>query len=233
MRRSLRTKAWIATLAILAYVIASFAWIAVERSRIQDSVASLETLSGHAKALALASAALDGAIVDVNEASSAGSDAPMHLSELAQYMETCERLFQSLAPFDPAYERMLRGIVRSYDALKEQPVRAQWIDLRETMARVSSDLDIRDRSLAAQRDELQDADAVVEQALADLGQPHLARGARQKAHAQTPPAPARSPRTSCCAKPARRSPSRRSIPASTSAPTASTTTRSTRRVRCR
>ena len=154
VRRSLRTKAWIATLAILAYVIASFAWIAVERSRIQDSVASLETLSGHAKALALASAALDGAIVDVNEASSAGSDAPMHLSELAQYMETCERLFQSLAPFDPAYERMLRGIVRSYDALKEQPVRAQWIDLRETMARVSSDLDIRDRTIAAQRDEL-------------------------------------------------------------------------------
>jgi two-component system NtrC family sensor kinase len=154
VRRSLRTKAWIATLAMLVYVIASFVYIAHERSRIQDSVESLETLSSHAKALALAAAALDGAIVDVNEASSAGSDQPMHLSELAQYMETCERLFQSLAPFDPAYERLLRGIVRSYEALKAQPVRAQWIDLRETMARVASDLDIRDRTLNAKRDEL-------------------------------------------------------------------------------
>lgn len=151
-RKSLRAKGLLATLALLAYIAAASVYIAFERGKIYDSMQSLDLLARHERAVALASAAIDAARLDVTEASSAAVPLPSPPSDLRLYMENCGRLFDALAEFDPGYDRLRRAIVRSYDALLAEPVRANWIDLRESLHRAGDELDIRRRSLAAKRD---------------------------------------------------------------------------------
>ena len=118
------------------------------------SVQAMADLSRHEKALALAEAAVGAALVDVNEASSAAQPDAASPVELRLYMESCEKLFSALEPFDPGYARLQRAIVRSYAALEATPARANWIDLREALGRAASDLEIRRGVLATQRDAL-------------------------------------------------------------------------------
>jgi len=171
VHQSLRAKGWFATLALLAYLLGSALYIAGERGRIYDNIQALEQLARHEKALALAEAAIDSAVVDASEASSAAVAEPPPANEMRLYMETCARLMNALLPFDPGYALVYRAIERSYDALQAAPVRASWIDLRETLNRASDDLEIRHRRLAEQRDALtlgyqRQYDAVTVQSLA-------------------------------------------------------------------
>lgn len=155
--RSLRAKAWFATLALLVYLAGAAVYIAVERGKVDASIQQLDLVARHEKALALAQAALDSALMDASEASSAAQGEPASPLELRLYMETCSQLMGALEPFDPGYALVHRAIERSYGALQAQPVRANWIDLRESLRRGSDDLALRHSRLLAQRDALNTA----------------------------------------------------------------------------
>ena len=142
----------IATLALLGYIVLGGLYIAGERSRIDDKVSALAELSRHDKALALAEAAIGGALLEVNESSNAAQGQPAAPADLRLYMESCSKLFAALEPFDPGYTRLQRAIARSYQMVEAAPVRANWIDLREALARASSELEIRRARLGEQRD---------------------------------------------------------------------------------
>jgi len=154
LRKSLRARGLFATLALMLYFVLAGAYVASERNRINDSVQGLESLARHERAVALAEAAIGAALVDVKEASNAERPEPDSPTELRLYMESCSTLFAALDEFDPGYARLQRAIVRSYDALRAQPVRANWIELREALARAASELEIRRGSLSDRRDAL-------------------------------------------------------------------------------
>jgi two-component system, NtrC family, sensor kinase len=151
LRHSLRAKGLLATLALLGYLLGAGLYIAGERERVFNSMQALESLSRHEKSLALTSAAVASALVDVSEASNAGQAEAPPVSDLRLYMEACARMFEELGEHDPSYALVQRSIERSYGSLQAQPVRANWIDLRETLRRASDDLDIRYRRLVDER----------------------------------------------------------------------------------
>lgn len=153
-RKSLRAKGLLATLALMAYLLGAGLYIAVERGEVFERMQSLDSLGRHEKALALAEAAISGALIDVSETSSAEVPEPEPPSDLRLYMENCTKLFQALDEFDPRYALLQRSIVRAYDELTAQPVRSSWIELRESLRRASDSLEIRRRALATQRAEL-------------------------------------------------------------------------------
>lgn len=154
VRHTLRFKGWAATLALLAYMAAAGTFVAMQRAETDRNVRDLETLAAHEKALALTEAAVAGAVLDVTEAGSAASPHPESLADLQLYMENCERLFQTLEPFDARYALLQRAIARSWGVLQTSTERANWIDLREALARAADELDIRRRLLAEQRSNL-------------------------------------------------------------------------------
>ncbi len=152
--KSLRARGLVATLALLAYLLGAGLYIAAERNSIVGSMEALERLAQHEKALALTEAAVSSALVDASEASNAGQGEPTPVAELALYMESCSKLFEQLSAHDPGSVRLYRAIERSYGALREQPVRASWIDLRESLRRASDELEIRRSQLTEQREQL-------------------------------------------------------------------------------
>lgn len=152
--RSLHAKVWIGTLALVAYLAGAAMYVANERASIDSSFRQLETVSGHEKALALTEAAVNGALLDVSaQGPEQGGSREVPL-EVHLYMENCGKLFANLDPFDPGYARLQRAIERSYRALLTDTSRASWLDLRESLARVSADLEIRHRTLSEQKDVL-------------------------------------------------------------------------------
>lgn len=153
--RSLKARGWLAAVALLAFLLGSAAYLSSERARVLDSVAALEQLQRHDKALALAEAAVGAAVIDVAEISSAaaGEDPPLP-QEIVLYMENCTRLFAALDAFDPAYALLQKAVARSYEGLRAAPVRANWIDMRETLHRTVEALEGRRGSLATQIDAL-------------------------------------------------------------------------------
>lgn len=144
LRHSLRARGLLATLLLLAYLLAAIAWVAVERGHIYDSVQAMQGLSRHEKALALAEAALGSALADV---AAAGADpTPAVLREA--------RLLAAMDEFDPGYALVQRAIERSH---------AEWLDaadaprralLREALVRAADELDLRRLALVERRDAL-------------------------------------------------------------------------------
>lgn len=155
--KSLRAKGLAATLGLMVFLLGSALFVAHERSKIYDSMQALQQLSRHDKALALAEAAVGSARVDVNLVSNAGNTGTVPPSDLALYMESCSRLFAALEEFDPSYALLERSISRSFSALVDQPVRANWIDLRESLGRAAEVLEIRRQQLALEREALTQA----------------------------------------------------------------------------
>jgi two-component system, NtrC family, sensor kinase len=153
-RKSLRAKGLLATLALMAYLLGAGLYIAYERGEIYQRMVALDALGRHEKALALAEAAVNGALIDVSESSSAATSEPGPPTELRLYMENCAKLFEALDEFDPRYVLLQRSIERAYGALTAHPVRASWIDLRESLRRAVDGLEIRRQALGSQRDEL-------------------------------------------------------------------------------
>lgn len=159
-RHSLRARGLLATLMLLAYLLAAVAWVAAERGRIDDSVQVLQQLSRHEKALALAEAALGSTLSDVT----AGSD------ELNAALQHSARLLAALDEFDPGYALVQRALERAdaaWTASQDAEGRAA---LREALLRAADELDIRRLALVEQRDELTSAyrrhfDAVTAEAI--------------------------------------------------------------------
>jgi len=154
LRKSLRGKGLLVTLALLAYMLVAGLYVASERSKILDGVAALERLAEHERAVALAEAAVNGMLVDVNIASNAAQSEPAMPMEVALSMESCAMRFRALDDFNPAYAVLQRAVQRSYEALVAAPQRGNWIDLREAMGRAADELEIRRRGLADDRDAL-------------------------------------------------------------------------------
>ncbi|MDH5537919.1 MAG: HAMP domain-containing protein, partial [Rhizobacter sp.] len=152
--KSLRAKGLIATLTLLGYLLAATVYVSLERVKIYDSMQSLQQLSRHEKALALAEAAVSDAVVDVSQISNAAQPEPAVPAEIDLYMESCDKVFAALEEFDPGYTLLQRAVKRSYASLREAPVRANWIDLRVALGRASDELEIRRRNLAEQRDSM-------------------------------------------------------------------------------
>lgn len=153
--RSLKARGWLAAFALLAFLLGSAAYLSFERTRVLASVAALEQLQRHDKALALAEAAVNAAVIDVADISSAaaGEDPPLP-QEIVLYMENCAKLFAALETFDPAYALLQKAVARSYEVLRAAPVRANWIDMRETLHRTAEALEGRRQGLATQIDAL-------------------------------------------------------------------------------
>lgn len=156
VRKSLRTKGLIATALLMAYLLGSVAFVSTERAKIYAGIEALQQLARHEKALALTEAAVGNAVVDVSEAGNAASE-PALPSEITLYMETCAKLFGALDEFDPHYASLQRAVAGSYERLRAQPVRSNWIDLRQALGRASDELEIRHRALSERRDELTQA----------------------------------------------------------------------------
>lgn len=150
--KSLRARGVLATLALLVYLSVAGIYIASERGVIFDSVQALEELGRHEKALALTESAVSGALLDVNELAGSPAASTSGPNELRLYMESCAKLFADLEAFDPGYALLQRAIARSYGALVAEPVRANWLDLREALKRAADDLEIRRGRLAEARD---------------------------------------------------------------------------------
>ena len=156
VRKSLRTKGLIATALLMAYLLGSVVFVSTERAKIYAGIEALQQLARHEKALALTEAAVGNAVVDVSEAGNAASE-PALPSEITLYMETCAKLFGALDEFDPHYASLQRAVAGSYERLRAQPVRSNWIDLRQALGRASDELEIRHRALSERRDELTQA----------------------------------------------------------------------------
>ena len=170
LRKSLRAKGWLATLALLGYLLGALAFVVVERARLFDNIETLQQLARHEKALALTEAAVSAAVLDLQHASEVEAGEPALPSDFALYMENCARLFDTLDEFDPRYAGLELTINRSYARLQAAPVRANWIDLREVLTQTSGEFDLRRLNLAAQRDALtlayqQQYDAVTRESL--------------------------------------------------------------------
>lgn len=153
-RKSLRAKGLLATLALMTYLLGAGLYIANERGEIYRSMQVLDALSRHEKALALTEAAISGALIDVRESSSAAAPDPGPPTELRLYMESFAKLFQALEEFDPRYALLQRSIERAYGELTAHPVRASWIELRESLRRAADSLGIGRQALGTQREEL-------------------------------------------------------------------------------
>lgn len=144
LRHSLRARGLLATLALFAYLLASVAWVAAERSRIYDSVQALQQLSRQEKALALAEAALGAALADAATSGEDVSAAILH----------SRRLLAALEEFDPGYALVQRSVERSHAEWLESRDGGRRGALRETLVRAADELDIRRLALVEQRDEL-------------------------------------------------------------------------------
>ncbi|QTN23825.1 HAMP domain-containing protein [Rhizobacter sp. AJA081-3] len=153
LRKSLRAKGLLATVVLLLYLLGSVAYVAAERGRIDENVKELQALLRHEKVLALAEAAVNGALVDVNLAASAALPGNAPLSpDFAQHMASSTALFGALDEFDAAYAHIQRVIERSYGELLAEPIGGNWRHLRESLARASDELEIRRRSLIDRRE---------------------------------------------------------------------------------
>ena len=153
-RKSLRARGWLVTLALLVYLTGAVLYIAFERSRIFDSIQIMQQHSMHERTLALAEAALGGALADVNVATNGLLGEPALGSDFGLTMESSLKLFVELERFDAGYARQQRAIQRNYDHLRAAPSRSNWLELRNALTRAYDELEIRQQGLADRRDVL-------------------------------------------------------------------------------
>ena len=169
-RQSLRAKGAWATVALLLYGLVCGVYLTQERAQLLGKMQAVQQLARHDKALALAEAAVNSAVLDVKHASSMAVPEAAALDEVGVYMESCARLFAELDEFDPGYAVIVRAVSRGYAELLTSPAQTQWRAFGDTLGRAVDELEIRHSTLAEQRDALSFAvqrqyDAISTQAL--------------------------------------------------------------------
>ena len=152
--RWLRAQAWVAIGALLLYGGLSFGHLTALRSHLFDSMQALQQLLRHDKALALTEAAVGVALQDVDDVARVRATPAPPAAEIDAYMTTCDRLFESLAEFDPDAERLQHDIAQTYADLQAAPLQANWSALRESLGRAADGLEIRRATLAERGDAL-------------------------------------------------------------------------------
>ena len=154
LRRSLRGRGVFATLALLAYVALSGAYVAAERGKIFASVQAFDHLARHQKAVALAEASVNGALVDAGQADHVVRAAAAVPAQIAEQLAMSDELLTALDAFDPGYALHERALKRAFQSLRAAPTQDNWRALRDALARAGAELEIRRSSLAAQRESL-------------------------------------------------------------------------------
>jgi len=150
--RTLRGKGLLAMAAALVYALAAALYLTSLRGGLQADVEALDRLHKYERALAKAEVAVSGASLEVQEA----TFAPM-LTELtsvraiALAVEGAQRALEGLVEHNPGAERSVRAVRRAQEALEAQPVRANWIDLRDALRRVQEEVAIERDRTALQR----------------------------------------------------------------------------------
>lgn len=142
--RTLGTKAFAAILGLLAYLLASVVYVSAERSRIHDSILSLETLGRHGQVLARAEAAVASARIELDGAAASAVDAA------ALLRPSLERL-AALEAFDAAYASLSRALQHGGDDVRAAPSTASRTALRDALERSAVELELRAARLAEQR----------------------------------------------------------------------------------
>ncbi|NOT61562.1 MAG: HAMP domain-containing protein, partial [Acidobacteria bacterium] len=135
-------------------VLGSVAYVSLERAGLDDSVRTLQRLSRHEKALALAEATVNGAVLDVSLVSNAATIEASMPTEIAQYMQVCSKAFAALDEFDAGYATLWRAIAHSHVGVQAAPLRAAWLELSQTLSGAAQDLEARRGRLSERRDEL-------------------------------------------------------------------------------
>jgi signal transduction histidine kinase len=152
LRKSLRGKGLMATLLLLAYVAGAALYLAAERGKILESVAALDLLARHERAVALTEASVNSARAGVEIGDRATQPDPGRPGNVALTLASSVQSFDALDEFDPGYARLQRALVRSSQALADAPKLADWNDLRQALLRTADELEIRRRWLTEQRE---------------------------------------------------------------------------------
>ena len=151
-RQSLRSRAFVSILLLLAYVLGGALYVATERAPLLQTMQALDLLARHERALSLAENTVGNLAIDVRDTAAAGEPAAAVLAALLPLHERCSQRLALLDEFDPAYALQRRALARSWDTLRVQPSGLNWAELRETLARVHDDLEIRHARLIDHRD---------------------------------------------------------------------------------
>ena len=154
-RGSLQTKALLATLALVAYVLAAAAYVAAERAKIHESIQSLEQLSRHERQLALLENAIDSAAIDIRAGLEGPGGPVTPRGELVSVMDSSVRQLAALEEFDDSYPLLTRAVERHWHSLRAEPAAEHWQALGATMHRVRDDLEIRHLRLNQARESVQ------------------------------------------------------------------------------
>ncbi|RZS58142.1 histidine kinase dimerization/phospho-acceptor domain-containing protein [Sphaerotilus mobilis] len=152
-------------LILLVCLAGSALFVSVERSQLDAQLQGLQSVSRHERALALALAAVETARLDASEdlalvhplspAEAAAQHGRSRAAppDLAVYIETCERLFEDLRPWDAGYLLLYREVEDRWQALKTMPSDAAWQGLRTALADAKADLTLRHDRLLVLREE--------------------------------------------------------------------------------
>lgn len=168
--QALRAQGWVVLGALLLYAGLSFGHLTLLGSELFERMQALQQLLRHDKALALASAALDLARHDLDETALGPTGTAAPTAEVDAYMVSCQRLFETLAEFDPDSARWQRDITQTYAAVQAAPLPANWGALQQSMGRTAQAMDLRrsalaERGAALSRQQQDEQDAITREAL--------------------------------------------------------------------
>lgn len=153
--RTLRGKGLLALGAALVYLVAVALHVAQQRAELKRSVDELQVLHRYERALARAEVAVYNAGLEVQEAAFGPIDGATPVSRaIALAIETAVRSLDALEEHETGSVRRVRAIERAFQALRAAPLRANWLELRETLRRIQEDLTIQRDRTAHERDAL-------------------------------------------------------------------------------
>jgi len=146
--RTLRGKGLLALGAALVYIAAVAVHVSQQRAELSLRVGELQVLHRYERALARAEVAVSNAALEVQEAAFGPIDGGTPLSRnITLAVESAIRSLDALEEHEVGSVRRVRAIERAVQALRDAPLRANWLELREALRRVLEDLGIqRDRT---------------------------------------------------------------------------------------
>jgi signal transduction histidine kinase len=153
--RTLRGKGLLALGAALVYLVAVALHVSQQRAELNRKVGELQVLHRYERALARAEVAVYNAGLEVQEAAFGPIDGGTPVSRsIALAIETATRSLDALEEHETGSVRRVRAVERAFQALRAAPLRANWLELRETLRRIQEDLTIQRDKTAHERESL-------------------------------------------------------------------------------
>lgn len=155
--RTLRGKGLLALGAALVYLVAVALHVSQQRAELNRNVGELQVLHRYERALARAEVAVYNAGLEVQEAAFGPIDGGTPVSRaIALAIESATRSLDALEEHETGSVRRVRAVERAFQALRAAPLRANWLELRETLRRIQEDLTIQRERTAHEREALTD-----------------------------------------------------------------------------